>query len=399
MIVLVAVIANLILAVVLLFRFNGAWIYRVWHRAPRNGRDRLPLEYEIRRYCALKPDGSVDDAARWPGWDGWYFFLFPNDRDLPIEMARASLMTGLYGLEGIDNYDRLLLQLESFEAAEYLCLVPTAVWTPTGTEKRNNLSQHYLPKKFDLRIAPGKLDVAMEGEDVSGAVGFETRRMINPMDGPTITAVIDYGDRLKKRGFLIEDGGFPDVLRANLKRVPGGLATGRRLLRLLKNVFGKVTQNELAEGVFNQLDLESVRDALPYLAMGSDAADGDMTIDEEGRLQIEWHHDGSMPLWREIESALRTITEAPSPGLDGNLMLNPNWSAQKQLVTVHPLGGCPMGDDEGHGVFNPNGEVFNYPNLFVTDASIIPTAVGPNPSKTIGAMAERIPCKIIERGL
>ena len=71
-------------------------------------------------------------------------------------------------------------------------------------------------------------------------------------------------------------------------------------------------------------------------------------------------------------------------------MLNPTWSAQKQLVTVHPLGGCPMGDDENHGVVDVHGEVFHYPNLFVTDGSIIPTAVGPNPSKTIGAMAERI---------
>jgi hypothetical protein len=35
----------------------------------------------------------------------------------------------------------------------------------------------------------------------------------------------------------------------------------------------------------------------------------------------------------------------------------------------------------------------------VTDGSIIPTAVGPNPSKTIGAMAERISQKIVERGV
>ena len=91
--------------------------------------------------------------------------------------------------------------------------------------------------------------------------------------------------------------------------------------------------------------------------------------------------------------------ETPAPGLDGNLMLNPTWSARKQLITVHPLGGCPMGDDEAHGVVDTNGEVFHYPNLFVTDASIIPTAVGPNPSKTIGAMAERISQGIVERGV
>ena len=231
-----------------------------------------------------------------------------------------------------------------------------------------------------------------------GAVGFETKRIINPMEGPTITATLKYPEKLDNHGFIIEDGGFPDVLRANLKRVPGGLSSGRRLVRLLKNLFGKATEPELAEGIFNQLDLEAVRDALPYLVMGSDAADGEMSIDAEGHLQIDWHHAKSMPLWREIESTLRRITETPE-ALDGNLMLNPEWSAQKQLATVHPLGGCPMGDDPSHGAVDVNGEVFNYPNLFVTDATAIPTAVGPNPSKTIGANAERISRKIIERGL
>ena len=87
-------------------------------------------------------------------------------------MVRGSLMTGLYGLEGIDNYDRLLLRMSERDAAEFLCLVPTAVRTPAGIEKRSNLSQHYLPKKFDLRMAPDKLDIAMAGEDVSDDAAF-----------------------------------------------------------------------------------------------------------------------------------------------------------------------------------------------------------------------------------
>lgn len=38
---------------------------------------------------------------------------------------------------------------------------------------------------------------------------------------------------------------------------------------------------------------------------------------------------------------------------------------------------------------NPNGEVFNYPNLFVLDGAAIPVAIGANPSHTIAAVAER----------
>src|SRR5678815_5525774 len=108
------IIAGLILIAVLLFVTNAWWIYS-WDQAKRNARDRLPREYEIPRYHVQKPDGSVDYAARWPGWDGWYFLAIPDDADLPLKMARASLMTGLYGLEGIDNYDRLLLRLSSFD--------------------------------------------------------------------------------------------------------------------------------------------------------------------------------------------------------------------------------------------------------------------------------------------
>jgi cholesterol oxidase len=244
-----------------------------------------------------------------------------------------------------------------------------------------------------------KLGSYFSGNGDFGAVGFETNRVINPMHGPTITATIQYGDLLEDHGFIVEDGGFPDVLRANLRQLPAGLATGRRLLNILKHLAGKALRPGLAEAVFTQLDFEAVSDAIPYLCMGHDAANGEMKIDEDGRLNIHWPHEKSMRLWRTIESRLRDITETPAPGLGGNLMLNPGWSAQKQLATVHPLGGCPLGEDASLGVVNTDGEVFNYPNLFVTDGSIVPTAIGPNPSKTIGALAERISQRIIDRGL
>jgi hypothetical protein len=44
--------------------------------------------------------------------------------------------------------------------------------TPNGSEKRNNLSQHYLPKASDIRMAVQKLDIAMSGEDVSNESSF-----------------------------------------------------------------------------------------------------------------------------------------------------------------------------------------------------------------------------------
>ncbi|MDX6631681.1 MAG: cholesterol oxidase, partial [Gaiellales bacterium] len=59
------------------------------------------------------------------------------------------------------------------------------------------------------------------------------------------------------------------------------------------------------------------------------------------------------------------------------------------FTTVHPLGGCPMADDAENGVVDDLGRVYNYPGLHVLDGSIVPTALGLNPSKTIAALAER----------
>jgi cholesterol oxidase len=47
------------------------------------------------------------------------------------------------------------------------------------------------------------------------------------------------------------------------------------------------------------------------------------------------------------------------------------------------------------GVVNEFGEVWEYPNLYVADGAVIPTALAVNPSATIGALAERIAFRII----
>lgn len=58
--------------------------------------------------------------------------------------------------------------------------------------------------------------------------------------------------------------------------------------------------------------------------------------------------------------------------------------------TAHILGGCPMGQDAEHGVVNLQGEVFNYPGMYVVDGSIVPANPGVNPSLTITALAEYV---------
>ena len=65
-------------------------------------------------------------------------------------------------------------------------------------------------------------------------------------------------------------------------------------------------------------------------------------------------------------------------------------------MTVHPLGGCPMADDPARGVVDDAGKVHGYSGLHVLDGSIVPTALGVNPSKTIAALAERGVARLID---
>ena len=60
-----------------------------------------------------------------------------------------------------------------------------------------------------------------------------------------------------------------------------------------------------------------------------------------------------------------------------------------KFITVHPLGGAPMADDPAEGVVDDAGKVHGYDGLYIWDGSIVPTALGVNPSKTIAALAER----------
>ena len=67
----------------------------------------------------------------------------------------------------------------------------------------------------------------------------------------------------------------------------------------------------------------------------------------------------------------------------------------RHLITAHPLGGCPMGEDYLHGAVDEFGRVFAqdgsvHDGLFVADGALMPSAPGVNPFLTISALSERI---------
>jgi choline dehydrogenase-like flavoprotein len=75
--------------------------------------------------------------------------------------------------------------------------------------------------------------------------------------------------------------------------------------------------------------------------------------------------------------------------LGGRASAAPTWSLLRRAVTVHNLGGVPMGTDRAHGVIDDYGEVHGHRDLYVVDGAAVPSATGVNPSASILAMAER----------
>ncbi len=120
--------------------------------------------------------------------------------------------------------------------------------------------------------------------------------------------------------------------------------------------------------------------------LGLDSNDGRVTIDRRGRPKIYWRTSPkSKALYDAQIRAVREIIEA----LGGKMIIT-HYMETGEVITAHPLGTCRMGEDVFHGVVDENCRVFNYPNLYVVDGSVVPTAVGVNPALTIAAIAEKV---------
>ncbi len=61
-----------------------------------------------------------------------------------------------------------------------------------------------------------------------------------------------------------------------------------------------------------------------------------------------------------------------------------------RYTSFHPQGTCRMGADPKKSVVNPQGETHDVKNLYIADASLLPTSIGYNPSETVYALASYI---------
>ncbi|MCC6870493.1 MAG: GMC family oxidoreductase, partial [Burkholderiales bacterium] len=213
--------------------------------------------------------------------------------------------------------------------------------------------------------------------------------------GPTITRAVHAGDGIDvNRHFVVEDAAIPGVLAG---------------------IFHEIVTNA---SILHQLDGWSFKGADPlaltepgaqhtqtFLTMGHDGSRGELRYGTHGRIRVHWPTlDADTPA-RRYDDTLSAVTALGATYIPNPLGTPVPRSLEWALagvrsgghgVTVHPLGGCPMGDDGAVGVVDDKGGVFlasgttrTHPGLYVLDGAIVPTSLGTNPFLTIAVLAER----------
>ena len=211
--------------------------------------------------------------------------------------------------------------------------------------------------------------------------------------GPVMTSKIEYPER----NLMVADGGLPanfGVLLEIARGVKVIRGWRRKLLQLTDALFHLGwSDRSLPPRAGRVREHYPNTDALIFLMIGRDAADGEMRLTPLfKRFDIRWSKAGSEELFQDLARTAHELGE----GSNADVFYALDAGPLGKFATVHPLGGCPMADDPAAGVVDDLGRVHGYPGLHVLDGSIVPTALGVNPSKTIAALAERGAAKLVE---
>jgi cholesterol oxidase len=227
--------------------------------------------------------------------------------------------------------------------------------------------------------------------------GRRVPRIVDPGYGPVITSTARIPDALdgaEGRGFYLQDAGYPQ----HLAWILHVLAAPQTLWHwrshgwyLVKNWLRGSPDTDVTGHLADLLEsAELSAGGLPLLGMGRDVPDGRMFL-RKGRLDLDWKTDKSNAYFERLRTTSRGVAQA----LGARYADNPIWFLRR-VITVHPLGGAPMGRFPSEGVVDASGNVFGYPGLYIADGAVMPGPVGPNPSFTIAALADRFADRILE---
>ena len=213
--------------------------------------------------------------------------------------------------------------------------------------------------------------------------------------GPSIVGAIRYNSKspLEKR-ILVEDLSLPKAYVGPAMvafGILGGEDTdaGDESSELARQLRNNPLNPYRADNAMNH--------SMVYLVMGQDDAKGTLHLkthglDPLGRLEVDWDNAGHQAIFTQMNEEIRRHARA----LGARFISNPLWNfvERRNLITAHPLGGCPMGDDHLLGAVDEFGRVYTadggiHDGLYVADGSMMPSPLGVNPFMTISAVSER----------
>ncbi len=213
--------------------------------------------------------------------------------------------------------------------------------------------------------------------------------------GPSIVGAIRYNPNLPlEKRIIVEDLALPKAYVGPAMVAFGALGgedtdVGDERAELARQRRNNPLSPYRADNAMNH--------SLVYLLMGQDDAKGTIHLktnflDPLGRVEVDWDNVGRQAVFTQMNEEIRRHARA----LGARFISNPLWNfvERRNLITAHPLGGCPMGDDHLEGGVDEFGRVYSadgsvHLGLYVADGSLMPTALGVNPFLTISAVSER----------
>ena len=205
---------------------------------------------------------------------------------------------------------------------------------------------------------------------------------------------------------LVRQNILPTVNKSNTRKLMSRLLAGlhispESITDEIAEILRKIGEFDSHEKLREQSLDERVRHIMLLFGIGLDKANGHLKINEKTNeidlLDKYELDDKKQPIVKSITDMMKLFANQIGQNGEDSLIM-PFWDSKndRQQITAHPLGGCPMGEDATTGVVNSFGQVFRgrsgknvYENLYVIDGSIIPSPLGVNPSLTISALAFR----------
>jgi cholesterol oxidase len=238
--------------------------------------------------------------------------------------------------------------------------------------------------------------------------------------GPTITTMIDSRTGDPETDLVVQEMSVPGALRRlfeegyTLAKVMNDLALPD------KDAYGST----YAERDNCAVDRKLIDRTLVVALIGRDAANGTLRLTPgpegiagDGAVSVVWPEARNEP--RLIAHHKKFAAWLAAAKFRGKALSNPMWRLLPEkmdkllggelgpLITVHPLGGCAMGEDVSSGVVDHFGRVFDgslngkstelHKGLMVLDGSIVPTSLGINPALTITVLAHRAVQDLVSR--